>query len=197
METTAEHIRQGWNETEVSVSNQTLTPRQELHLGLNKLLDKYITDSQPENAELKRQLLEKDRIIEEQNKRIQEKDDEIAYLRNLIENTLKVSTNKIKKPAKQFIDLIKHPQKNMVLKRFHELIDNRGGQYVAAVLMKGYWKDRILTKLPTQNEFTSEFQLHGAWRSISTYLKKDSTKTAQSIADMYEAISILPVQPLS
>ena len=191
------HIMQGRDETEASISCQNITSEQKLLRGVSNLLGIYRQDTQAENIELRQQIAAKDIIIQEQDKTIQALKDENVFLRNILMNVMKVPASKLKMPAKTFITLIKHSQPALVLQRLHELMDNRGGLYVAAVLMKGYWQDKILTRLPTQKEFMSEFLLSGSWRSVSKYLKKDEKQTPQTVSDMYSSICILPlnVQP--
>ena len=191
------HTMQGRDETEAHVSCQNVTPEQKMLRGVSDLLGIYRQDVLAENIELKRQIADKERTIQEQAQTIQRLEADVAYLRNLLENVVRMNPSSLKRPQKTFLSLITHSQPKLVLKRLHELIDNKGGLYVAAVLMKSYWKDKILSKLPTQKEYTSEFKLQGSWRSISNYLSKDSQKTLQVISDMYDSIQILPLTTFS
>jgi len=86
------------------------------------------------------------------------------------------------KKIKQFRDSIQYEDKQHVLNRLHFLIDGKGGKEVGIVLAKAY-HDKLITKIPSQKEFETEFTLNGSWRCISNYTKFefDNGKAAERI----------------
>ena len=89
----------------------------------------------------------------------------------------KESRKKAKKNV-VFANLIQHPDKELVLKRLHDLIDGHGGIQVAVILRRAL-EDKLITKHPNEKEFFSEFKnVIGKWDSIKKYLS--STKTVDT-----------------
>ncbi len=74
-----------------------------------------------------------------------------------------------KKDKSCFADIVQYHDKEKLIKRLHELIDGKGGADVGSVLFKAS-EDRLLTRVPTQAEFKSEFTLIGGWSAIHNYM---------------------------
>ena len=80
-----------------------------------------------------------------------------------------------------FADLIQHPDKEKVLKRLHFLIDGHGGKQVAVILRRTF-EEKLITKLPSAKEFSSEFKdVKGKWDSIKKYLSSTVTVDTSNI----------------
>lgn len=79
--------------------------------------------------------------------------------------------------VKSFRDLIQYKDPERLLKRLHELIDENKGKDVGVVLLKCL-KEKYIMRIPTEEEFKSEFKLCGQWRSITTYTdeKKETAR---------------------
>ena len=75
----------------------------------------------------------------------------------------------MKKKSANFDDVIQHPDKARLKKRFHELIDGKRGADVGCVFLQARIKGYI-TRNPKQSEFKSEFYLIGSWSAIKNYM---------------------------
>lgn len=75
----------------------------------------------------------------------------------------------MKKKSANFDDVIQHPDKARLKKRFHELIDGKSGADVGCVFLQARIKGYI-TRNPKQSEFKSEFDLIGSWSAIKNYM---------------------------
>lgn len=74
------------------------------------------------------------------------------------------------KNSLKFCDLIQGDNKNDILLRLHNCIDGKGGKDVAAIMLRAK-DDRLISRLPNEKEFRSEFSnITTKWRAISTYL---------------------------
>ena len=82
-----------------------------------------------------------------------------------------IKKGKLKK-QKTFRDIIQYEDKEKILKRLHQLIDGKKGKDVGVILFKCV-KEKVITRLPTQKEYETEFTLNGTWRNISLYMKGD------------------------
>ncbi len=82
---------------------------------------------------------------------------------------------KKKHSTPKFLHLILHPEPKKLLKRLHQLIDEKSGAEVGAVLMRAQQKGYLI-KVPTQAEFESAFTLIGGWTAIHNYMNDNSTK---------------------
>lgn len=68
-----------------------------------------------------------------------------------------------------FSDLLQCADKEEKLAKLHQHIDGFGGKHIALYLLKAR-EEKIISKLPSQKEFESEFKKYkGVWRSISHY----------------------------
>lgn len=85
------------------------------------------------------------------------------------------------KKEASFRSIIQYPDKEKLLKRLHELIDEKSGADVGAVLLKAK-KEKYLTRCPNEKEYVSEFPLIGSWAAIKKYLNPN-TQTAECNAD--------------
>lgn len=68
-----------------------------------------------------------------------------------------------------FSEIIQYSDKDKLLKRFHELIDGRGGSDVGCVFLRAL-QENLITRLPTQKEYESEFERNGSWSAIHNYM---------------------------
>ena len=75
----------------------------------------------------------------------------------------------MKKKSANFDDVIQHPDKARLKKRFHELIDGKSGADVGCVFLQARIKG-FITRNPKQSEFKSEFDLIGSWSAIKKYM---------------------------
>lgn len=73
-----------------------------------------------------------------------------------------------------FESLLLCPQKDKpkIMKRLHELLDNKKGKNVALVLAAAKHKHGLLLDYPTESQYKSEFVLDGAWRSVTIFIDK-------------------------
>ena len=102
--------------------------------------------------------------------RIYEKANDLCRVMAVAE---KYIPQKPKKKVKScFADIVQYHDKEQLIKRLHELIDGKGGADVGSVLFKAS-EDRLLTRVPTQAEFKSEFTLIGGWSAIHNYMVFD------------------------
>lgn len=81
-------------------------------------------------------------------------------------------------------------EKEKVMARLHELLDDKGGKQVALVLMAAKAKDSLLIDMPTEKQYTTEFSLSGTWRAVSDYIKKHTLITGKYQAE-FDHITIL------
>ena len=80
----------------------------------------------------------------------------------------KLIANKSQKKI-HFKSLLQCTDKESKLAKLHQLIDGFGGKHVALIFLKAR-EEKIISKLPSQKEFESEFKNYtGVWRSISYY----------------------------
>ena len=70
-------------------------------------------------------------------------------------------------------------QVSNVLARLHELLDNKGGMQVALVLAAAKYKYHYLIAFPTEKQYTSEFELNGTWRALTSYLSAHTTSAGE------------------
>lgn len=70
-----------------------------------------------------------------------------------------------------FRHVIQYHEPDKLLKRLHELIDDRKGADVGCVLLCCKQKNYLIRN-PTQAEFCSEFKLIGTWKAIHKYLNE-------------------------
>ena len=105
-------------------------------------------------------------------------------INNLLKAKLKLFSQKVKQKQEVekkkhsvpiFLHLILHPEPKKLLKRLHQLIDEKSGAEVGAVLMRAQQKG-YLSKVPTQAEFRSEFALVGKWNAIHNYMNDNNEK---------------------
>ncbi len=105
-------------------------------------------------------------------------------INNLLKAKLKLFSQKVKQKQEmekkkhstpKFLHLILHPEPKKLLKRLHQLIDEKSGAEVGAVLMRAQQKGYLI-KVPTQAEFESAFTLIGGWTAIHNYMNDNSTK---------------------
>ena len=105
-------------------------------------------------------------------------------INNLLKAKLKLFSQKVKQKQEVekkkhsvpiFLHLILHPEPKKLLKRLHQLIDEKRGAEVGAVLMRAQQKG-YLSKVPTQAEFRSEFALVGKWNAIHNYMNDNNEK---------------------
>lgn len=166
-------------------SSYNISPREKAHLLLDNMLNDYNLDIIQENKELRfqnemltKENKDKDKKIEELNSQIR------IMLQILTERGKSKMTNTIEKAKNKvdnsFSSLIQHKNKNMVIKRLHELIDGKSGKSVGAVLRKAV-VDKLLSRTPTEKEFKSEFVLIGSWRAISNYFDYDKQKVKETV----------------
>lgn len=85
-----------------------------------------------------------------------------------------------------FADIIQYPDKEKLLQRLHFLIDGKKGAEVGAVLLKAQ-QDGLLTRIPRQSEYKSEFDLLGGWSAIHNYMDDNN----QNALDKANKIIIL------
>lgn len=88
--------------------------------------------------------------------------------------TIKKAKNQSVCKSQPFETLLQCPQdqKEHVMSRLHELLDNKGGKHVAMILMAAKSKESLLLDIPTEKQYTAEFTLNGTWRAVSDYIKK-------------------------
>ena len=105
-------------------------------------------------------------------------------INNLLKAKLKLFSQKVKQKQEVekkkhsvpiFLHLILHPEPKKLLKRLHQLIDEKSGAEVGAVLMRAQQKGYLI-KVPTQAEFRSEFALVGKWNAIHNYMNDNNEK---------------------
>lgn len=88
--------------------------------------------------------------------------------------TIKRAKNQSVSKSQSFETLLQCPQdqKEHIMSRLHELLDNKGGKHVAMILMAAKGKESLLLDIPTEKQYTAEFTLNGTWRAVSNYIKK-------------------------
>ena len=105
-------------------------------------------------------------------------------INNLLKAKLKLFSQKVKHLQKvekkkhstpNFLHLILHSEPKKLLERLHQLIDEKSGAEVGAVLMRAQQKGYLI-KVPTQAEFRSEFALVGKWNAIHNYMNDNNEK---------------------
>lgn len=84
------------------------------------------------------------------------------------------------KKAKTFKMLLQGDNKADILRRLHASIDGKSGKAVAMVLLKAL-KEKMISRLPSELEFCTEFKLRGTWKAISFYLNPNTTIDITSI----------------
>lgn len=106
--------------------------------------------------------------------------------------TVKRGKNQSISKSQSFDSLLQCPkeQKEQVMSRLHDLLDNKGGKYVAIVLMAAKQKYSLLLDIPTENQYTSEFTLSGSWRAVTNYIKKHTLINGKYSEDL-DHISII------
>ena len=72
-----------------------------------------------------------------------------------------------------FRNIIQHAQPDALLERLHQLIDGRGGADVGSVLLHCK-QNGFISRMPTQQEFCSEFVHSGSWKSIQKYMNENN-----------------------
>lgn len=104
--------------------------------------------------------------------RIYEKANDLCRIISECEKYLQPKKTKKEKKESNFRDIIQYPDKERLLKRLHELIDGKKGADVGSVLFKAT-EDKLLTRVPYQAEYESEFTLIGCWSAIHNYMVFD------------------------
>lgn len=66
-----------------------------------------------------------------------------------------------------------------ILSRLHQLLDGKGGMHVALVLAAAKHKYHYLLAYPTEKQYTSEFDLSGTWRAVTSYISAHTTSTGE------------------
>lgn len=90
------------------------------------------------------------------------------YIDENMKQKFKVTKNKVQENL-CFYNLLQCTDKENMLTKLHQHIDGFGGKHVALIFLKAR-EEKIISKLPSQKEFESEFKnFKGAWRSISHY----------------------------
>ena len=72
-----------------------------------------------------------------------------------------------------FSNIIQYEDKERLLKRFHDLVDDKKGADVGCVFLKALI-EKYITRLPKQKEYESEFVLIGSWSAIHNYMDENS-----------------------
>lgn len=167
-----------------------MSARQRAHAGLDAFLDQYSNGLVRENEQLKREneILRNER--ESDKETIKNLLAQVRLLTSIVgERAMNKGTEiakHTKNKAKEFSSLIQNEDKTTILKRLHELIDGKGGKDAGAVIRKAF-NDKLITRLPTEKEYKTEFTLIGAWRSISNYFNYDR----QNVKEIVDNIKIL------
>lgn len=104
--------------------------------------------------------------------RMYDKANDFCRIMSECEKYLQPKKTKKKKKESNFRDIIQYPDKERLLKRLHELIDGKKGADVGSVLFKAT-EDKLLTRVPYQAEYESEFTLIGYWSAIHNYMVFD------------------------
>lgn len=106
--------------------------------------------------------------------------------------TVKRAKNQSVSKSQSFETLLQCPQdqKEHVMSRLHELLDNKGGKHVAMILMAAKQKYFLLLDIPTEKQYTAEFTLNGTWRAVSDYIQKHTLPSGKYSEDL-DHISIL------
>ena len=106
--------------------------------------------------------------------------------------TVKRAKNQSVSKSQSFETLLQCPQdqKEHVMSRLHELLDNKGGKHVAMILMAAKQKYFLLLDTPTEKQYTAEFTLNGTWRAVSDYIQKHTLPSGKYSEDL-DHISIL------
>ena len=66
-----------------------------------------------------------------------------------------------------------------VMERLHALLDGKSGMQVALVLAAAKYKYHYLIAFPTEKQYTSEFELNGTWRAVTSYISAHTTSTGE------------------
>lgn len=66
-----------------------------------------------------------------------------------------------------------------ILTRLHELLDGKGGMQVALVLAAAKYKYHYIIAFPTERQYTSEFDLNGTWRAVTSYISAHTKSTGE------------------
>lgn len=85
-----------------------------------------------------------------------------------------------KRGGNSFKGLIQYEDKAKLLKRLHSLIDGNKGKRVGLVLNRAYY-DKLISAIPTQEEFKSEFKLIGSWQAIHKYTSNHENDIADIV----------------
>lgn len=127
--------------------------------------------------DLEKEVHNKDLIIQEKENIIQSQRDQIEMLKSMLAGRIgqmpSVTSHENvvnqKYPVCTFDSIIQTDVNIEAFKNdLHKKIDGKKGKSVAVVLRKAL-KEVLITRLPTEAEYKSEFVLHGRWRSISQY----------------------------
>ncbi len=66
-----------------------------------------------------------------------------------------------------------------VMERLHALLDGKSGMQVAKILAAAKYKYHYLIDYPTERQYTSEFELNGTWRAVTSYISAHTTSTGE------------------
>lgn len=105
------------------------------------------------------------------------------FLKRKLEPQQKSKGKKQVTNFKCFVQSTNGKSRDDILKRLHELIDGKSGADVGVVLYKAY-KEKYLTKRPSQSIFETEFKLIGSWKAISAYMRDSNSNIASKAADI-------------
>lgn len=72
-----------------------------------------------------------------------------------------------------FRSIVQYPDADELIARLHQLIDGSQGADVGCVLLHCKLHN-YLKRTPTLQEFRSEFQLMGTWKSIQKYMNENN-----------------------
>lgn len=80
-----------------------------------------------------------------------------------------------------FSEILQCPkeERQRVISRLHELLDGKGGMQVALVLAAAKYKYHYLIAFPTERQYTSEFDLNGTWRAVTSYISAHTKSTGE------------------
>lgn len=150
---------------------------QEFGGAVSQMFDSYTKSLTTEITHLKETIHEKDLQIQEKDKLIQRQNETIELLKMLLESqgtTAPIKTlpksQAFNEPQRTNFDSIIQTNVNFVefKSELHRKLNGQKGKAVAAVLRKAY-AEKLITKLPTEVEYCSEFILNGKWKSVSQY----------------------------
>lgn len=131
-------------------------------------MDELVSDFSPETKDTFMSLLKS--LISPTNPDIL--NTKIENIVNSFENGRQQDTKQDNKPRPDFRGIIQYEDKEKLIMRLHSMIDGKGGKDVGLVLNRAL-TDHYLTRLPHQDEFTSEFELIGSWQGIHKYANGD------------------------